>query len=42
MRLNLSAYETPMPLRAKKSGPKYNPLEYLQIVESSRDGHSVH
>jgi hypothetical protein len=27
--------------RAKKSGSKHNPLKYLQIVESFRDGNSV-
>jgi len=39
--MNLCVYDTPMFFRAKKSGSKHNPLEYLQIVESYRDGHSV-
>ena len=28
-------------IRAKKSGSKNSPRDYLQIVESFRDGHSV-
>ena len=34
-------YDCPMFFRAKKSGSKENPLHYLQIVESYRDGSSV-
>ncbi|MBW2067054.1 MAG: hypothetical protein JRJ03_19265, partial [Deltaproteobacteria bacterium] len=35
------AYNTPTFFRAKKSGSKANPLYYLQVVESHRDGRSV-